>query len=95
MHQSFSHPGRIMVQLAATPDGTRYLSIARTVSLSAGSFLARPLAVAVGLGCEMPMQARRPTRRAWIWMSPTRQTLLAQDVTGRYHRPDACLTSAQ
>ncbi|MCK1564282.1 DUF2083 domain-containing protein, partial [Bradyrhizobium sp. 173] len=52
VHQSFSHPGRILVQLAATPDGTRYLSLARTVSLSAGSYLGRPRAVAVGLGCE-------------------------------------------
>lgn len=53
VHQSFSQPGRILVQLAATPEGTKYLSIARTVSLSAGSFLSRPRAVAVGLGCEV------------------------------------------
>jgi len=53
VHQSFSRPGHILVQLAATPDGTRYLSVARTVSLSAGSYLSRPRAVAVGLGCEI------------------------------------------
>ncbi|RZN36498.1 helix-turn-helix transcriptional regulator [Bradyrhizobium sp. Leo121] len=53
VHQSFSHPGRILAQLAATPDGTRYLCVARTVSLSAGSYLNRPRAVAVGLGCEV------------------------------------------
>ncbi|WP_342723578.1 short-chain fatty acyl-CoA regulator family protein [Bradyrhizobium sp. B097] len=53
VHQSFSQPGRILIQLAATPDGTRYLSVARTVSLSAGSYLSRPRAVAVGLGCEI------------------------------------------
>ncbi|WP_246787942.1 short-chain fatty acyl-CoA regulator family protein [Bradyrhizobium sp. CCBAU 53421] len=53
VHQSFSQPGRIMVQLAATADGTTYLCIARTVSLSGGSYLSRPRAVAVGLGCEI------------------------------------------
>lgn len=53
VHQSFSQPGRIQVQLASTPDGTIYLSIARTVSVSGGSYLSRPRAVAVGLGCEI------------------------------------------
>ncbi|MCK1625230.1 DUF2083 domain-containing protein [Bradyrhizobium sp. 160] len=53
VHQSFSQPGRILVQLAATPDLTTYLCIARTVGLSAGSYLNRPRAVAVGLGCEI------------------------------------------
>lgn len=53
VHQSFSQPGRILVQLAATADGTTYLCIARTVSLSGGSYLSRPRAVAVGLGCEI------------------------------------------
>lgn len=53
VHQAFSQPGRTLVQLAATPEGTTYLCIARTVSLSAGSYLSRPRAVAVGLGCEV------------------------------------------
>jgi len=53
VHQTFSQPNRIMVQLAATPEGTKYLSIARTVSPPAGSYLSRPRAVAVGLGCEV------------------------------------------
>ncbi|WP_342709891.1 short-chain fatty acyl-CoA regulator family protein [Bradyrhizobium sp. B124] len=53
VHQSFSQPGRILVQLAATADATTYLCLARTVSLSGGSYLSRPRAVAVGLGCEI------------------------------------------
>ncbi|MDF0584927.1 helix-turn-helix domain-containing protein [Bradyrhizobium yuanmingense] len=53
VHQSFSQPGRILVQLATTPDLTTYLCVARTVGLSAGSYLSRPRAVAVGLGCEI------------------------------------------
>jgi XRE family transcriptional regulator, fatty acid utilization regulator len=53
VHQAFAQPGRILVQLANTPDGTTYLCIARTVSMSGGSYLSRPRAVAVGLGCEI------------------------------------------
>jgi predicted transcriptional regulator/transcriptional regulator with XRE-family HTH domain len=53
VHQTFSQPNRILVQLAATPEGTTYLSIARTVSSPGGSYLSRPRAVAVGLGCEI------------------------------------------
>jgi XRE family transcriptional regulator, fatty acid utilization regulator len=53
VHQSFSQPGRILVQFASTPDGTTYLCVARTVSVSGGSYLSRPRAVAVGLGCEI------------------------------------------
>lgn len=53
VHQSFAQPGRVLVQLAKTPDETTYLCIARTVSVSGGSYLSRPRAVAVGLGCEI------------------------------------------
>ncbi len=53
VHHAFAQPGRILVQLARTPDGVTYLSIARTVGPSGSSYLARPRAVAVGLGCEI------------------------------------------
>jgi predicted transcriptional regulator len=53
VHQAFAQPGQTLVQLAATPEGTTYLCIARTVSFSAGSYLSRPRAVAVGLGCDV------------------------------------------
>jgi hypothetical protein len=53
VHQAFAQPGQILVQLAATPEGTTYLCVARTVSFSTGSYLSRPRAVAVGLGCEI------------------------------------------
>jgi len=52
VHQAFAQPGRILVQLATTPDGATYLSIARTVG-SGGSFLNRPRETAVGLGCDI------------------------------------------
>ena len=53
VHHAFAQPGRVLTQLARTPDGVTYLSIARTVGPSGGSYLSRPRAVAVGLGCEI------------------------------------------
>ena len=52
VYRAFAHPGEILVQLARTPDDVTYLNIARTVGRGAGSYLARPRAVAVVLGCE-------------------------------------------
>jgi predicted transcriptional regulator/DNA-binding XRE family transcriptional regulator len=53
VYRAFAHPGEIQVQLAITPDQTRYLNIARTVGRSSGSYLSRPRSVAVVLGCEL------------------------------------------
>jgi predicted transcriptional regulator/DNA-binding XRE family transcriptional regulator len=50
--KAFAHPGEILVQLASAPDHITYLNIARTVGRSGGSYLSRPRAVAVVLGCE-------------------------------------------
>jgi XRE family transcriptional regulator, fatty acid utilization regulator len=52
VYRAFAHSGEILVQLARTPDDVTYLNIARTVGRGAGSYLARPRAVAVVLGCE-------------------------------------------
>ena len=52
VYRAFAHPGEILVQLAATPDDATYLNIARTVGRGGGSYLSRPRAVAVVLGCE-------------------------------------------
>jgi predicted transcriptional regulator/transcriptional regulator with XRE-family HTH domain len=52
VHQAFAQPGRILTQLARTPDGVTHLCIARTVG-SGGSFLNQPREGAVGLGCEI------------------------------------------
>ncbi|WP_114393849.1 helix-turn-helix domain-containing protein [Oleisolibacter albus] len=53
VHQAFAQPGRILVQLAQTPDGVTYLCIARTITASGGGYLSRPREAAVGLGCEI------------------------------------------
>lgn len=53
VHQAFETPGRFLRQLAETPDGVRYLCLARDVSKSGGSFTAPVRRYAIGLGCEI------------------------------------------
>ncbi|WP_226779455.1 helix-turn-helix domain-containing protein [Oceaniglobus trochenteri] len=53
VHRAFETPGRFLRQLAQTPDGLRYLCLARDVSKSGGSFTAPTRRFAIGLGCEV------------------------------------------
>ena len=53
VHQAFERPGHFLRQLAETPDGVRYLSIARNVSKPGGGFHAPVRRYAIGLGCEI------------------------------------------
>jgi len=53
VHRAFETPGRFLRQLAETPDGVRYLCLARDVSKSGGSFHAPIRRYAIGLGCEV------------------------------------------
>ncbi|TWB59584.1 helix-turn-helix domain-containing protein [Nitrospirillum viridazoti] len=53
VHEAFAQPGRILVQVARTPDGITYLCIARTVTMTGGGYLSRPREAALGLGCEI------------------------------------------
>ena len=53
VHQAFERPGHFLRQLAETPDGVRYVSIARDVSKPGGAFHAPVRRYAIGLGCEV------------------------------------------
>lgn len=53
VHQAFETPGRFLRQLAETPDGVRYLCLARDVSKPGGSYTAPVRRYAIGLGCEV------------------------------------------
>ena len=53
VHQAFETPGRILRQLAQTPDGARYLCLARDVTKPGGHFRARTRRYAIALGCEV------------------------------------------
>lgn len=52
-HQAFEAPGRIIRQLAETPDGVRYLSVATEVNKSVGGYKAPHRRYAIALGCEI------------------------------------------
>lgn len=53
VHRAFETPGQFLRQLAETPDGVRYISIARDISKSAGRFGAPTRRFALALGCEV------------------------------------------
>lgn len=53
VHRAFETPGRFLRQLAETPDGVRYLCLARDVSKPGGRFHAPVRRYAIGLGCEV------------------------------------------
>jgi predicted transcriptional regulator/DNA-binding XRE family transcriptional regulator len=53
VYEAFNAPGRVMTQIAAMPDGQRYLWIARTVTHQHGGFGKPGKAFAIGLGCEI------------------------------------------
>jgi predicted transcriptional regulator/DNA-binding XRE family transcriptional regulator len=53
VYRAFEAPGRFLRQLAETPDGVRYLCLAREVSKPGGSFHAPIRRYAIGLGCEI------------------------------------------
>ena len=53
VHRAFETPGRFLRQLAETPDGVRYISLARDVSKTGGHFGAPVRRYAIGLGCEV------------------------------------------
>ena len=53
VHRAFETPGRFLRQLAETPDGVRYISLARDISKPAGRYGAPVRRFAIALGCEV------------------------------------------
>lgn len=53
VHRAFETPGRFLRQLAETPDGVRYISIARDISKTGGRYGAPVRRYAMALGCEV------------------------------------------
>jgi predicted transcriptional regulator/transcriptional regulator with XRE-family HTH domain len=52
VHEAVAIPDRILVQLAETPDGVRYVSMAKGLVKPSGSYTRAPRRYAVALGCE-------------------------------------------
>ncbi|MBX3530230.1 MAG: DUF2083 domain-containing protein [Rhizobiaceae bacterium] len=57
VHQAFETPGRIIRQLAETPDGVRYLCVATELAKGGGGFNAAQRRYAIALGCEISYAA--------------------------------------
>ncbi|MDE4131936.1 short-chain fatty acyl-CoA regulator family protein [Phaeobacter sp. QD34_3] len=53
VHRAFETPGHFLRQLAETPDGVRYISLAHDVSKPGGSFGSPVRRYAIALGCEV------------------------------------------
>jgi predicted transcriptional regulator/transcriptional regulator with XRE-family HTH domain len=53
VHEAVAVPDRILVQLAETPDGSRYVSMAKGLVKPSGTFERPPRRYAVALGCEV------------------------------------------
>lgn len=53
VHEAVAIPDRILVQLAETPDGVRYVSMAKGLVKPSGSYARSPRRYAVALGCEV------------------------------------------
>ena len=53
VHQAFETPGRIIRQLAETPDGARYLCMATEIAKRGGGFRAPQRRYAIAVGCEV------------------------------------------
>ena len=53
VHRAFETPGRFLRQLAETPDGARYLCLAREISVPGAAFRAPTRRFAIALGCEI------------------------------------------
>ncbi len=58
VYETFANPGKILVQIAAMPDGRNYLWVARTVERRASRYGQPGKTFAIGLGCEL-RQAHR------------------------------------
>ncbi|OHT18280.1 helix-turn-helix domain-containing protein [Edaphosphingomonas haloaromaticamans] len=52
VHEAVAIPDRILVQLAETPDGVRYVQMAKGLVKPSGSYARSPRRYAVALGCE-------------------------------------------
>lgn len=58
VHSCFDAPERVHTQVIGMPDGTRYFSIARSVTRQLGTFASPAARFAIGLGCDFSYAPR-------------------------------------
>jgi predicted transcriptional regulator len=56
VHAAFAQPGQIIVEAVEMPDGTQFLTIARTLEGPQGAFSERPRRTALLLGCDIGLK---------------------------------------
>jgi predicted transcriptional regulator len=76
IHEAFEAPDRMLVQLAEMPDKTRYLSIARGITKSGGSYRAPLRRYAIGFGCEVAYAEELVYADGIDLRSPTAATMI-------------------
>lgn len=62
VYEAFASPGRVQVQMAAMPDGQRYLWTARTVTRYRGGWGEPGKTFAIGMGCKVCERLDCPQR---------------------------------
>ncbi|MTE13007.1 short-chain fatty acyl-CoA regulator family protein [Nocardia aurantiaca] len=71
VHEAFNHPGRMLSQIAAMPDGRRYLWVARTTAPTLTGFGTAGKEFAIGLGCDIEYADRLAYSRGLELDDPT------------------------
>jgi predicted transcriptional regulator len=57
IHAAFAQPGQVLASAVEMPDGTRFLTVSRTLEGLQGSFNDRPRRTALLIGCEFATAA--------------------------------------
>jgi predicted transcriptional regulator/transcriptional regulator with XRE-family HTH domain len=73
VYETFTNPGKILVQIAQMPDGRNYMWVARTVERRASRYGQPGKTFAIGLGCEV-RQANRLIYSEGLDLSSDRAT---------------------
>lgn len=76
VYEAFSHPGRVLRQVARMPDGSTYLWIARQVSTGPFGFNAPKKSFAVALGCDISQAHRLVYAKGLDVRDPAMATLI-------------------
>ncbi len=76
VYDAFSHPGRILTQVAEMPDGRAYLWIARTVERARGGYRSPTRQFAIGLGCDLRHAERLVYSQGIVRDDPSMRTLI-------------------
>lgn len=74
VYEAFSHPSRVLTQVARMPDGCTYLWVARQVSSGAAGFRAANKSFAVALGCDISQAHRLVYSRGLDLQDPSSNT---------------------